>query len=865
MIKSKYFLPIFLILIIIPFGVSSEILEESDLENTVNNLGNSDNMNFSLNKFFVENLGQLSNNNIKYYLFDDNTKIGFEKRKVQFLQIFKEPKGVNPVKNSFNTNLITTVETEFKFSTNRFSLKFIGANDVVPQGNYILKSYSNFFIGNDPLEWQTRVQHFTEILYSDLYDNIDLIYYFENNVLKYKFLVKPGADISDIYLNFEGIDKLSIDSSGNLNIHTSFNKILDSAPKAYQNSQEIQCNFKLINNKAYQFECENWDNSQLLIIDPEYSTFLGGSSLDEGEAIATDSKGNIYVTGETHSSDFPISVGAFNTSMNDINKMAFVTKLSPLEDDYVLNYSTYFGGSGILIPAGGHPQVPENEYRSDYTKDITIDSNGNAYITGYTYSNDFPTTSGAFSTTLSSSGGQDAFVFVLNADGTEIVYSSYLGGGGYAITQGWGIALNSRNEIYLTGWTISEDFPITPTAFDDTQEFYTIVSTDAFISIINPIGDGVNDLLYSTFLGGYFTEFAHSIVVDDDDNFYVAGYTDSDNFPTTSGAYDTVVDGNCAFVVKASISGLIYSTVIEGSEWMGLGYAIDIDGSNDVYFTGWTYSEDFPITRGSFKGGSDAFVAKLNLGNNGVNDLIYSTLFGGSGNDQARSITVDNDGKAYITGDTTSNDFDKATNLYMSGKDVFISWISEDGTVSQSEYLGGSADDRGNDIADDGSLLYIVGTTSSTDFPTTTPAFQNEYNGGVSDAFISIFHTRGSSMLEPICCVVLGVAWTIITFVIIAPPIILPFIIFMFCKKYPDLCPKPPIPFGSYRSILITLGVSAMLSSAIWIGFFPPVSPQTLLFSGFIYGIGLVMSYIGLLLYKTTIKNLFKRRSLRSD
>ncbi|MBI5293193.1 MAG: SBBP repeat-containing protein [Chloroflexi bacterium] len=317
-----------------------------------------------------------------------------------------------------------------------------------------------------------------------------------------------------------------------------------------------------------------------------YSTYLGGSVYDSGQALAVDGSGNAYVTGKTSSSDFPTTPGALDTSSNG-GTDAFVTKLNAGGNGLV--YSTFVGGIW-----------------NDYGYAVAVDGGGNAYVTGNTNSIDFPATTGAFDT--SQNGNADAFVTKLNADGSGLVYSTFLGGSNDDI--GYSLAVDESGNAYVTGETASSDFPTTPGALDTSSNG----GTDAFVTKLNAAGSG---LVYSTFLGGSSNDRGKAIAVDSSGNAHVTGNTSSSDFPTTPGAFDTVLNGGDAFVTKlnAAGSGLVYSTFLGGSN-SDYGYAIAVDGSGDAYVTGYATSTDFPTTPGAFDTGfngdyNDAFVTKM--------------------------------------------------------------------------------------------------------------------------------------------------------------------------------------------------------------------------------------------------------------
>jgi hypothetical protein len=302
-----------------------------------------------------------------------------------------------------------------------------------------------------------------------------------------------------------------------------------------------------------------------------YSTYLGGSGTDYGNRIAMDTAGNAYVTGETDSRDFPTTTGAFAPTYHGTGATdAFVTKLDPTGSNLV--YSTYLGGSN----------------NDDEGKGITVDAAGNAYVTGTASSYNFPTTAGAFDRT---GDGGDAFVAKLNASGSSLVYSTYLGGSGSE--HGTGIAVDTARNVYVTGYTNSSDSLATAGAFDTTYNG----GWDVFVAKLNPTG---SSLLYATYLGGsaelFDNDYGYGIAVDTAGCAYVTGSTECLDFPTTAGAFvPTVIDSSAVFVTKlnASGGGLAYSTYLKGSYnyWTGFYYndcgcGIAVDAAGTAYVTG---------------------------------------------------------------------------------------------------------------------------------------------------------------------------------------------------------------------------------------------------------------------------------------
>jgi len=492
------------------------------------------------------------------------------------------------------------------------------------------------------------------------------------------------------------------DAQGDLVLKMGEDEIRWHKPVAYQEKngtrQEIAAHYAITDTNRVAFELAKYDAGRPLYIDPLiYSTYLGGTGGDFGYGIAVDSAGNAYVTGSTGSTDFPVTPGAFQTTGVGV----FVTKFNPTGGALV--YSTYLGEGG-------------------WGYGIAVDSAGNAYVTGGAVA-DFPITPGAFQPTYAG-GGSDAFVTKLNPTGSALVYSTYLGGSS-SWDQGNGVAVDSVGNAYVTGYTESADFPITPGAF---QPAYGGGDRDTFATKLNPTGSA---LVYSTYLGGSGEDVGTGVAVDSAGNAYLTGYTGSTDFPTTPGAFQTTHNGVWdAFVTELNPPGsaLVYSTYLGGSGYWNLGSGIAVDGASNAYVSGTTNSTDFPTTANvvqpAYGGNSDAFVSKLNPTGSA---LVYSTYLGGSGGDTSGGIAVDSQGNAYVTGNTYSTDFPTTTNAVQpangGNSDAFVVKLNPTGSaLLYSSYLGGCCSEYGFGIAvDSAQNVYVTGETDSPNFPTMNP------------------------------------------------------------------------------------------------------------------------------------------------
>jgi hypothetical protein len=579
----------------------------------------------------------------------------------------------------------------------------------------------SYFIGDNSLNWQKNLQTYNVVSLGEVYAGTSLSLKAHGDNVEKIFTVEPGANPDAIRVRVEGAaDALMVNEAGELEIETAAGVVRFTKPVAFQEmgsrreEVEVEVAYTVYDMETYGFIVGNYDSARPLIIDPLLaSTFIGGGGSDMGYDIMVDSAGNVYVTGETSSTDFPTTSGAYDTAYNGGTYDAFVAKLSA--DGSTLVYSTYLGGNG-----------------EDSGSGITVDSAGNVYIAGKTYSTNFPTTDTAQDRTLN--GGRDGFVAKLNANGNDLVYSTYLGGNSW--DYGMCIAVDTSGNAYIGGFTHGS-FPTTAGAAQTTFGG----AGDGFITKLNADGSAIN---YSTYLGGNSWECISGIVVDGAGNTYMASHTHSTDFSTTPDAWDRVLDGPTDGVVaklNANGSEFIYRTLIGGSG--GEDFTdIAIDSEGNAYVTGRTYSTDFPTTTNalqpSFGGGDDdAVVVKLNADGS---DLIYSTYLGGGGADRGYGIVIDGDENAYVTGYTASTDFPTADPLQAEnggGYDAFVAKLNDDGsTLLYSTYLGGSGAERSYGIVIDGiGNIYLTGSTTSTDFPTANP-LQPNFGGGC-DAFVA--------------------------------------------------------------------------------------------------------------------------------
>lgn len=620
----------------------------------------------------------------------------------------------------------------------------------------------NYFIGNDPKKWLANIPAFAKVKFQDVYPGVDLVYYGNHSQVEYDFVITPGADPKAIKLDFDGAEKVEIDARGDLVLHTKGGEVRLLKPRIYQEisgtKQAIPGHYMLLpppSEDGYPisprllgegqgvgatsqvaFHVAAYDTSRPLIIDPVlvYSTYIGGNNGELNAIISIDSSKDIYVAGTTNSFDFPVTSGSFDTIFSGY-KDGFIIKFDQTGAE--LLFSTYFGGAGLT---------------SDYPLAIKNDTSGNIYLVGYTNSPDFPTTSGAFDNTHN--GSWDAFVTKFNPLGSHLLYSTFIGGSGADF--GTAMGLDAAGNVYLAGTTASSDFPTTQAAYDSKYDgSISGWEGDGFVAKLNA---EATVLIYSTFLGGSKYDSITGLALSDDGETYLTGLTESQDFPTTVGAFDTSHGGSDesrtdAFVTRINSLGssLIYSTFFGGTDY-DAAWGIALDADHNAYITGDTNSYDFPTTLGAYDQtynggpypdmGDDIFISKINPSGS---DIEYSSYLGGSGYDSPWAITVDQARNAYVVGETLSSDFpttpDALDVTFEGGSewwgDAFVSKFDASGAnLNYSTFLGGPGRDFATNIANGPEhLFYITGLTNSTSFPVTAGAFDATFNGGL-DVFM---------------------------------------------------------------------------------------------------------------------------------
>lgn len=619
--------------------------------------------------------------------------------------------------------------------TSAVRMAILGANP----GAQLLASdplaiHTNYVNGTDMTQWLSDVPSFATVKYERVYPGIDLVYHARDGQLEYDFVVAPGADPHAIELRFDGPTAVDIDAHGDLVLRTAAGDIHKRRPVMYQESADgdrrpVEGGYAMSADGRVAFDVGSYDAALPLVIDPviAYSTFLGGTGDDDGRRIAVDIQGNAYVIGNTDSTNFPATAGAAQTIPGG-SQDVFVTKYSSTG---AVVYSTYIGSRC-----------------DDFAGGIAVDAGGNAYATGrHSACAEAPLVP------------QGAFVVKLAPLGAA-VYHKVLAASSMDDTWGQAIAVDGHGNVYVTGVTSSSssrDFPTTPGAYRTTDcGTGFLIGYDGFVSKLDPNGT----LVYSTYLCGTMNDSPNSIKVDAAGSAYVAGSTESHDFPVvhpiqaqsrTSMLYAT------GFVTKLAPdgSGLVFSTYLGGS-WSESINDVALDGAANVYVTGDTQSDDFPVTPGVVqpKPGfpicvtsvcSDAFAAKIDTTGTA---LVYSTYISAESDDVATSIAVDGGGNAYVAGATWSS-YLPVLNAFQSMKpgsqDGFVVKLNPTGTrYVYATYLGGTRGTTDSVEGEDGIVgialdgngnAYVTGYTLSRDFPVTANAAQRSLSGGACDIF----------------------------------------------------------------------------------------------------------------------------------
>jgi hypothetical protein len=594
------------------------------------------------------------------------------------------------------------------------TLRLRGAVAVEPHAQELQQGRINYLVGSDASRWQTGIETFGKVAYSNVLPGVDWLFYGRaDSRLEYDLVLQPHVDVASAALMVEGVERLQINERGGLELVLGADRIEQSPPVAYQlgprgEREPVKASFRLLAEGGVGFEVGDYDRERALVIDPAvtYSTYFGGSGFEDGRAVAVDAQGSVFLAGSTSLGLFPI-VDALQPAYGGGSSDAFVCKLSPDGSDIV--YATFVGGADADVANG-----------------IAVDGSGSVHVAGHTLSSNFPLAAPLQGTP---GGATDAFFLKISPSGSALVYSSYLGGSGDDYAHG--VTVSSAGAARLVGTTHSSNFP-TLAAF---QSVFAGES-DAFVSALNASGSA---LTFSTLLGGSGTEIGSGVALDSSGALYVTGATSSTNLPLSSPLQATNAGNFDGFVAKFSASGgVAYATYLGGSG-RDEATAIAVDSAGAALIAGHTLSTNFPATGTGFQsmksGSTDGFVAKVAAGGGSLSGASY---LGGSGDDRALAVVVDTKGATVIAGSTASTNFplvEPNQHLPGGGTDAFVAKLSTTSLLVYSTYFGGSSTDRAFGLArDTAGGVALVGSTTSTNFPTQGALYPTRV--GSQDAFV---------------------------------------------------------------------------------------------------------------------------------
>jgi len=677
--------------------------------------------------------------------------------------------------------------------TARCTMRFVGAAAAPTiAGLDPLTGRINRLFGNDPSQWQVNLPAFSRVQLAEVYPGVSVVFYGNQKMLEYDFNLAAGKNPDQIGLRFDGVKKISIAKDGSLVLDLGSGKVVQHPPIAYQmihgERREISASYKILDARTVGFAVGRYDPTVPLVIDPvlTYSSYFGGQYGETASVIAVNTNdGSIYIAGQTLSAqvsnNIPLATSSAYQKTYKGGKFtgdAFIVRFDSTGTNLI--YATYLGGSN-----------------NDGVRGLAVNGAGCAIVAGYTDSPNFPTTNALYPKIRSTlipnlkTYAVDAFVTKLNPAGNALVYSTYLGGS--SMDAAYGLALDDAENVYVTGYTYSGNFPVTPNAFQSKKGFaitngYAYFNCNAFISVLSANG---SNLTYSTYLGGTNFDVGQAIALNSS-RLFVGGYTYSTNFPKTNylGGYK-YLNGDSgtkklngasdAFVTAFQISSTnlypLYSTLLGGTN-SDAAYGIAADAAGNAYVAGYTLSTNFPYTTVGVPNLTPAYVhtndfkKRPQIATNGFLTKIlwnetspaigFSTMFGGRGVNVANGVTLDSAGNAYVIGSigstnlpvtpsliesplSATNSSRKKNGQYLSDAAVLV--FNQDATaLLYGAYLGGWESDYGYAIAvDPDGNIYLAGQTLSENFPTVSP--WKSVRTGTNDMFLAKISADGPPAL----------------------------------------------------------------------------------------------------------------------
>jgi len=609
-------------------------------------------------------------------------------------------------------------------------ITFEGGNpDARPAAERPLSARTSVFVGDDRSSWRHDVPTYERVRYRGVYPGIDLVYYGKQGEIEFDFEVAPHADRSAIVMSIGDADRLELDATGDLVLTAGSGELRQRAPVAYQDIDgvrvAVEAHYVLEADNRVRVALGEHDPAYPLVIDPvlSYAGYLGGSGVDEGQAVAVDLGGNTYVAGSTASANFPRKGPAPRGPAGNLD--VFVMKFAA---NGVLQYSTYVGGSSL-----------------DEATGIAVDASGNAYVVGTTGSSDFPAV-GAVQAT--NGGGFDAFALKLDPAGSELLYSTYLGGRG--LDEASAVAVSASGVAVIVGQTLSTNFPtVTP------RQPANAGGLDAFVTKLERFG---TPILFSTYHGGTGTDRASDVALDAIDAVYVVGATRSTDFPVAGGFRPNNAGETDGYITRFGATGstLDYSFYLGGAA-RDAARAVRVNDAREAFLVGSTLSANFPVAlpalQATNRGGYDAFLVRVRADGGA---LLLSTYLGGTKHDRGRGIALDRAGELFITGETMSADFPPGCTTActqvgfplaspmqatLSGtRDLFVAKMPvSGGALTYSTYFGTPDVERSGGIGiDSAGIAYVAGSVSRV---TATP-------GGTADLLVVALAPNASQITD---------------------------------------------------------------------------------------------------------------------
>ncbi len=647
-----------------------------------------------------------------------------------------------------------TGRSQAKSTNSVLEIKLDGAKaNPTAVGEQLQPGVVNYFIGRNPANWHTNIPTYARVRYKSVYPGIDLVYHGNNQQLEYDFELQAGARPDQIAFEIRGANQSELDGSGNLVLTVHGTKLEVQCPVVYQvvngQRQPVKGSYVMKDPTHVGFEISEYDRSQPLVIDPvlAYATYLGGSGNEVTGGTAVDPAGNLYIIGYTNSSDFPSGTDGLPAGANHV----FVSKLNPSGTSLI--YTDYLGGNG-----------------QDYGVGLVLDSSNGAFVTGSTTSSNFPTVN-AYQQTQP--GPYTGFLTHISADGSSIVYSTYLGGSTF--DQPTSIAINQSGQVYVAGYTMSQNFPVV-NALQGSVSANQGGSYGEY-GFVTKFSQNGSSLVYSTYLAGssnvvqtcgstpcYPSPYSalSAISLDANDNAYVVGTTNTYDFPATAGTFQptntTSSNAYVGTVTKLTNAGaLAYSTYFYQSSESPMSIAsVAVDSTGAAYITGAAQSDGtFPVTTTSLCDpgvyGFDCSYAFVTKFDPSASTLLYSTFLGPYNYASPVSILLDSQSDAYVLTSTTSPQYQTVNPIqaYDNGLDVLLVEINPDASAQLfSTFLGGASDEMPTGMAlDSEENVYVVGGTSSSDFPVTQGTFQTQYAGS-NDGFLAKIFTGTAPIIS---------------------------------------------------------------------------------------------------------------------